>query len=129
MHPSRTVACPHCGGTRETKARSGTRLACTTCGEAFRAPPPDTDDQKREIVDSPGPDTPPRVDSGVQISSATRTRVRQTARPRERVSEKTELIEDDARDQTKPSVIPPVISGIRGGRAFYGAVRGRRGRG
>jgi ribosomal protein L37AE/L43A len=66
----RTVACPECKTERTTRAGTGTRLGCSSCGLKFPAPPP--------VAEAPGAPAKPAV----KRAKATKSVARQNARPR-----------------------------------------------
>jgi ribosomal protein L37AE/L43A len=129
----RTVACPECKTERTTKAGTGTKVGCATCGVKFPAPPAEPVSQPGKLVD-PG-NSAPRV----KRAKAAQTVVRQNARPRpKKASPKAEPVVTPATAPVGDAPAPggagpppdpaknpaggdpvPVRSGRRGGLGYY----------
>ena len=110
MAAERTVACPHCGAPRTTKANPGVGLACQSCGERFLVPkidPGSVGPQSSAAPRAPGPD--PSLDGGVTVKRG-RLSIPQAARPRGRAGDADPVADDGPATQDGPPAPDPAPS-------------------
>lgn len=85
--PRRDVACPSCAAVKNTGANIGVKLVCSSCGAAFRCPPPEPATAAAAGAAPPDEGRPAAPaapnGTGVTVSRAAPV-IPQVARPRER---------------------------------------------
>lgn len=128
MPEPRTIACPHCGIERQTKAGAGNRVRCTGCGKLYLTPrgsivsePPDDGAQEPT---TPVPAAATAVPSPAAAASASRTTVKVADRVTITKAAKPRLPKVEATPEPAPVPPAPVADPVP---AIPAAVAGRRG--